>query len=89
MTDPDESLDVQQTQNKTANEIVSYLLKHPKNKDTMKGIAEWWLEMHYIDQGVDQVSMALSQLCSKQLILEKNLAGNIYYELNTTQGEKK
>lgn len=64
-------------------------MKHPKNKDTMKGIAEWWLEMHYIDQGVDQVSMALSQLCSKQLILEKNLAGNIYYELNTTQGEKK
>ncbi len=82
MTEADKIPDAQQGQNKTANEIVDYLLKHPNNKDTMKGIAEWWLEMHYIDQGVELVSKALTQLCSKGIVLKQTPGDRYpYYEL--------
>ncbi len=71
-------------QEKTAYEILDYLLKHPNSKDTLEGIAEWWLEMHYIDYGVDLVAMALTHLCSKGIIQEKRGTGqrSSYYELN-------
>lgn len=71
------------TEEKTAYEILDYLLKHPNSKDTLEGIAEWWLEMHYIDYGVDLVAVALTHLCSKGIIQEKRGAGpRAYYELN-------
>lgn len=76
----------QEVQDKTADEILAYLFKHPKSKDTLEGIAEWWLERHYIDLGVDLVAKALSQLCSKGIVLEKRYGGgNSHYELNFKQ----
>ena len=75
---------------KTADEIMSYLLRHPKSKDTLEGIAEWWLEMHYIDQGIELVSKALSHLCSKGIVSKKsNVDGNNYYELNLRHDDEK
>ncbi len=58
-------------------------MKHPKSKDTLEGIAEWWLEMHYIDFGVELVALAIAQLCSKGIIQEKRSTGrHPSYELN-------
>lgn len=75
-------------QMKTADEILSYLLEHPKSKDTLEGIAEWWLEMHYVDYGVDLVSKSLTQLCSKGIVKQNKRPWQYpYYEIISEPGE--
>ena len=69
-----------------ADRIKKYLLKHPEGKDTLEGIAEWWLDIHYIEESVEVVAHALSDLCQQGNILsEKGFNGSIYYKLNSNQ----
>jgi len=82
ITDNDQHF--QDVKKEIADEILTYLLSHPKGKDTLEGIAEWWLEMHYIEHGVELVSKALSHLCSHGIVSEKpHNGGHSYYQLNT------
>jgi hypothetical protein len=69
-----------------ADRIIKYLMKHPEGKDTLEGIAEWWLEINYIEESVELVANALSHLCQQENILsEKGFNGSIYYKLNSKQ----
>jgi hypothetical protein len=53
------------------NEILLYLIDHPKAQDTLEGIVEWWLLERQIKFQTARVKEALSQLVAKGFILEK------------------
>lgn len=66
-----------------AQRILSYLMNRPEAKDTLEGIAQWWLEREYIEESVDRVSRELSLLCSQGLVVqEKGVGMSPYYKLN-------
>lgn len=63
--------------------ILSYLVKNPDAKDTIHGIAQWWLLNEKIDQTLYSILNALNFLISKDLVREYNLHGDcIYYQVN-------
>jgi hypothetical protein len=67
---------------RVANMILEYLGKHPDSKDTLEGIAEWWLDKQQIEQSVETVARGLSILCSQGVILEEKCVGDFsYYKL--------
>ena len=66
---------------KTAQAIVRYLIKHPKAKDTVDGIAQWWLEGERSKR--TNVERAVSLLLSRGVIVESRRKGlPPYYQLN-------
>ena len=66
-----------------ANKIAGYLLNHPGAKDTLEGIAEWWLEIEYVEETVEQIDRALSWLCARGVVVEEKRSGiSGYYKLN-------
>ena len=71
------------TEETIAQRILSYLMNRPESKDTLEGIAQWWLEKEYIEETVDMVSQGLSLLCSQGLVVEeKGVGTSPYYKLN-------
>ena len=56
-----------------AREILRYLATHPNAKDTLDGVAEWWLEQKRVERGV--VERALALLVSHGAILETRRRG--------------
>jgi hypothetical protein len=66
-----------------AERIMSYLMRHPESKDTLEGIAEWWLEKQRIEETVDAVSRGLSVLCTEGRILREEYPGRpTFYVIN-------
>lgn len=64
----------------TARAILRYLVKHPEAKDTLEGIAQWWLGGE-IGKRVN-VERAVSLLLSQGLVLETRRKGlSPYYQL--------
>ena len=71
------------TEESIAQRILSYLMNRPESKDTLEGIAQWWLEREYIEESVDMVSRELSLLCSQGFVVEeKGVGTSPYYKLN-------
>lgn len=67
-----------------AERILRYLREHPEAKDTVEGIAEWWLAEDKITHAVDQVSEAVAWLVEKGHLMERQVAGGkTIYEINT------
>lgn len=65
---------------KTARAILRYFVKHPEAKDTLEGIAQWWLGDE-ISKRVN-VERAVSLLLSRGLVLETRRKGLLpYYQL--------
>lgn len=63
-----------------ARAILRYLVKHPKAKDTVEGIAHWWLEGEKTKRM--NVERAVSLLLARGLILHTRRKGLApYYEL--------
>jgi|GEM_PF-4263764 len=54
-----------------ARRILAYLRAHPHARDSLEGIAEWWLLEQKIRETTEDVSKALSELTSKGLIVEQ------------------
>ncbi len=52
-------------------EILAYLIEHSDARDSLEGIVEWWLLEQQIKFQTARVKEALSELVSKELILEK------------------
>ena len=65
---------------RTAREILRYLVRHPEAKDTLEGIAQWWLGGETRRRVT--VERALSLLLARGLILETRRKGLLpYYRL--------
>ena len=68
------------------NEILAYLVDHPKSQDTLEGIVEWWLLERTIKFQEAQVENALNDLVTEGLILEqKGLNSQTHYRINLSK----
>ena len=71
-----------------AREILRYLETHPAAKDTVDGMAQWWLQGVGGAHGRRDVERAVALLCSHDLILETRRTGlPPYYQRNPPQRE--
>ena len=76
-------------ESKIGNEILAYLVEHPKAQDTLEGIVEWWLLERKIEFETARVKEALSKLVARGLILEKNGSNSkIHYRINQSKYEE-
>jgi DNA-binding transcriptional ArsR family regulator len=74
-----------------ARAILHYLHEHPEAKDTLEGIAQWWLTREGIERQVKEVERGVSILLDQGLLIEVRRDGLMpYYRLNTgTQLEER
>ena len=69
------------TNKELTNVILDYLDKTPNAEDTLRGIAEWWLNSIQIDYAVDDVAAAVDDLIEQRLIVRKiNKSGDPVYK---------
>jgi hypothetical protein len=62
-----------QQQSQLEKEILQYLLDNPEGKDTIQGIARFWILGHKIDRMVDDLQAALRGLVEKGYLNEKTI----------------
>jgi len=70
--------------------ILRYLLKHPEARDSIEGIAEWWVLLQRIEDEVDNVKEALDLLIQQGLVeVEEGsgASGRRIYRLNLKKRE--
>ena len=58
-----------------ARAILRYLETYPAAKDTLRGIAQWWLWPELPEQRLEDVERAVATLLSERLILETRRQG--------------
>jgi hypothetical protein len=64
-------------------EILGYLAEHPKSRDTLEGIAQWWLLEREIIYQIDKIKEAIAELVAKGFVLEYQSADlKIHYGIN-------
>jgi hypothetical protein len=67
----------------TAHKILAYLMDSPDAKDTLEGIADWWLLQQDIKQNVALVKKTVDDLIHKGFLLEGHGKDKRkYYQLN-------
>jgi protein-S-isoprenylcysteine O-methyltransferase Ste14 len=65
-----------------ARDILSYLSKNPEAKDTMEGIARFWLAHERLDISMGEVDAGVRFLVDRALVIEKvGLAERPYYQI--------
>lgn len=70
-------------------EILAYLVEHPKARDTLEGIMEWWLLEQEIKFQLTQVRETLAGLVARGLVCEKTgRDSRIHYSLNQGKYEE-
>ncbi len=73
----------------TACEILAYLLANPEARDTLEGIAEWWLLERHIARQVRRIEAALDQLVGEGLLLRREAVdGRARYAVNRQRLEE-
>lgn len=66
--------------------ILRYLVENPKTRDTLQGIAEWWLLEHDVERDTGKVRQALARLVAKGLLRQKHGPdGRVHYLLEPQQ----
>jgi hypothetical protein len=71
------------------NEILAYLVDHPKAQDTLEGIVNWWLLERTIKFQEAQVKKALAELVAKRLVIEQiGPDSHIHYRINQSRFEE-
>jgi hypothetical protein len=69
--------------------ILQYLQVHPDAKDTLEGIAQWWLLREWTEQQFHHIEASISHLVSKGLVVERRREGlPPYYRLNHTKQDE-
>ena len=72
-----------------ARAILRYLQGHPDAKDTLEGIAQWWLLKEWTERKYDQIEDSLSDLVSRGLVIERRREGMPpYYWLNRAKQDE-
>ena len=70
-----------------ARAILRYLQAHPKARDTLEGIAQWWLLREWTERKVAEVERAVSFLVTEELLLQTMRTGlPPYYQINNRKG---
>lgn len=70
--------------------MLSYLQEHPDAKDTLEGIAQWWLLRQCSERKLAEVKRGVSVLLAQGLIVEIRRGGlSPYYCLNKAKGQEK
>lgn len=70
-------------QHKLYRQILGYLIAHPDSKDTLEGILKWWLPIHPIEWGAEQVQEALDSFLAKGWLIKRVLpSGQKLFSLN-------
>lgn len=70
----------------SARAILRYLESHPDAKDTLEGIARWWIRREWSNRMFGDVERAIELLLARDLILERRRHGMPrYYQLNSDQ----
>lgn len=73
----------------TARAILHYLQVHPDAKDTLEGIAQWWLLREWTERKLEEIERGVSILLSEGLIVERRREGvSTYYWLNQAKEEE-
>jgi len=66
-----------------AHQILAYLLKNPGAKDTMEGIANWWLLQQDIQRNMELVKSTVEDLMAKGFLLARHGSDlKTYYHVN-------
>lgn len=66
-----------------ARDILDYLRAKPQQKDTLKGLCEWWLMEERLDDTIDLVTEALGYLLSQKMLIEiRRGRVNAVYQIN-------
>lgn len=66
--------------------VLRYLSAHPDAKDTLEGIARWWLQREWTERLFDDVQRAVDLLLHHDLLLETRRPGiPPYYQPNAEQ----
>ena len=76
-------------QSQIGNEILAYLVNHPRAQDTLEGIVEWWLLERAIKFQEAQVKKVLAELVTKRLVIEQKANDSrIHYRINQSKFEE-
>ncbi len=66
-----------------AKKILAYWVDNPHAKDTVDGIADWWVRYREFEYWRPRIKEALAELVERKLVLEKEgRDSQVYYELN-------
>jgi hypothetical protein len=69
-----------------AQEILAFLIEHPKAQDTLEGIMQWWLLEQGIKRYTAKVQAALGELVVQGLVLEwRGRDERIHYRINASK----
>jgi hypothetical protein len=64
-------------------EILAYLVEHPRAQDTLEGIMQWWLLEQEIKRWMLQVQAALTELVAQGVVVEsQGKYAQIRYRIN-------
>ena len=72
-----------------ADEVLVYLVQHPEAKDTMEGVAEWWLWDRRGRRVIADVEAALRELVQKEYLVARQCRdGQTYYRVNRAKEQE-
>jgi hypothetical protein len=72
-----------------AKAILEYLQGHPDAKDTLEGIAQWWLLKEWTERHYHQIEASLAELVNRGLVIERRREGMPpYYWLNRAKQDE-
>lgn len=67
----------------TKQDILAYLARRPRSRDTLEGIAEWWLLEQQIVRRTSEVREALAELVAEGWVVERGgRSARIRYSVN-------
>ena len=71
-------------------DILSYLTQHPEAKDTLEGIADWWMLGKQNRPTMAEIKTSLDRLVEHGLVMAEQAGdGRVYYRANRPKSAAK